>query len=74
MGILWYEINPQLPTHGLEAQRGSGISQDSILKPDFLDMIMGFKVLDIRERMLDAPNPTHVYRRLVIEAIELLRR
>jgi hypothetical protein len=74
MGILWYEINPQLPTHGLEAQWGSGISQDSILKPDFLDMIMGFKVLDIRERMLDAPNPTHVYRRLVIEAIELLRR
>lgn len=64
-----YEINPQLATHGLEAQWGSGISQDTILKPDFLDMIVGFKVLRyVRERMLDAPKPyAHIYRRLVIE-------
>lgn len=36
-------------------------------------MIRGFKVLDIRDRMLDAPNPMHVYRRLVIEAIEVIK-
>lgn len=45
-----------------------------ILQPDSHDMILGFKVLDIRERILDAPNPTHIYRRLVIEAIELIKQ
>ena len=69
-----YEINPQLASHGLEAQWGSGIPEEMVLQPDNHDLILGFKVLDIRERMLDAPNPTHVYRRLVIEAIELIKR
>ena len=45
-----------------------------ILKPDSKDMIRGFKVLDIGQRMIDAPNPAHIYRRLVIEAIELIKQ
>lgn len=31
-------------------------------------------MFDIRDRMLDAPNPIYVYRRLVIEAIELIKQ
>ena len=69
-----YEINDQLASHGLETQWGTGITEEMIVKPDSHDTIRGFKVLDIRERMLDAPNPTHVYRRLVIEAIEMIKR
>lgn len=72
--IQLYEINDQLASHGLEAQWGTGITEEMIVKPDDRGMIRGFKVLDVRDRMLDAPNPTHVYRRLVIEAIEMIKR
>lgn len=63
-----YEINVHLASHGLESQWGSSIPDEMILKPDCYGMILGYKVFDIRDRMLDAPNPKHVYRRLVIEA------
>lgn len=69
-----YKINDQLASHGLEAQWGSNVPEEMILQPDHHGMIRGFKVLDIRERMFDAPNPTHVYRRLVIEAIEMIKQ
>jgi protein-tyrosine phosphatase len=40
--------------------------------PDENGMIDGFNVLDIRERMLDAPNHLSTYNRLINEAIGLL--
>lgn len=69
-----YQINPRLATHGLEAQWGSGLADDMILQPDSDGMIEGFKVLDIRERMLDAKNPVSTYRKLTDECISLLEK
>ena len=67
-----YLINDRLATHGLDWQWGSKIPEDQIAKPDASNMIDGFAVLDIRERMLDFHNSLHVYRRLVNEAIEIM--
>jgi protein-tyrosine phosphatase len=66
-------INEQLATHGLEAQRGTGIADDMIQQPDEAGMIDGFKVFDIREMMLDAPSPISIYRRLANITIKTLR-
>jgi protein-tyrosine phosphatase len=43
-----------------------------IRQPDANNLIDGFVVLDIRERMLDARNPLSVYSRFIDEAIRLL--
>lgn len=68
-----YKINDQLATHGLEEQWGSDITDDMIAKPDNYNMIEGFKVIDVRDRMLDARNPLDVYRKLTDEAMRILR-
>lgn len=68
-----YRINDQLATHGLEEQWGSDITDDMIAKPDGNGVIDGFKVMDIRGRMLDARNPLGVYRKLTDEALGILR-
>jgi hypothetical protein len=67
-------INSQLATHGLEGQWGSGLTDDLIQQPDAEGKINGFAVLDVRSRMVDAPNPTYVYRRLVVEGIEMIKQ
>lgn len=36
-------------------------------------MIKGYKVFDIRTRLMDAPTDLHIYRRLVIESNEILK-
>lgn len=66
-------INDFLATHGLEAQWGSGLTEDMIAKPDIEGMIDGFKTFDIRHRMLDAYNPLEVYRKLTEEAIKIIK-
>ena len=69
-----YLIKDDLATHGLEAQWGTGITDDMIKQPDANGEIDGFFVLDVRERMLDAPNRLTTYVKLIDEAIGLLHR
>jgi hypothetical protein len=66
-------INEQLTTHGLEAQWGTGITDDMIQQPDEAGMIDRFKVFDIREMMLDARSPRYIYRKLANITIKMLR-
>ena len=69
-----FKINDFLATHGLEAQWGSDITNDMIAKPDKDGKIDGFKVFDIREKMLDARNPLEVYQELTEEAITMIKQ
>lgn len=68
-----YTINDQLATHGLEEQWSSDTTDEMIAKPDSQGMIDGFKVIDVRDIMLDARNPLDVYRKLTNMAVQILR-
>lgn len=68
-----YIINDFLATHGLEAQWGSSLIDDMIVKPDIEGKINGFKVFDIRDKMFDAWNPLEVYQDLTEQAIKILK-
>jgi hypothetical protein len=69
-----YKINDQLASHGLEAQWSSGLTDEMILQPTAEGEIDGFPVLDVRSRMVDAPNGLYIYRRLVSEAIAMIKK
>lgn len=68
-----FKINDLLATHSLESQWGSGITDNEIVQPDKDGKIDGFKVFDVRDRMLDARNPPEVYQRLTEEAIQIMK-
>ena len=63
-----FVIKDDLATHGLEVQWGTGVPEDKIQQPDANGKIDGFVVLDVRERMLDAPNRLTTYIKLINEA------
>ncbi len=68
-----YIITDWLATHGLDWQFDGSLPEDMILQPDASGIINGYKVFDIRTKLMDAPTDLHVYRRLVIEASEILK-
>jgi predicted protein tyrosine phosphatase len=68
-----YIITDWLATHGLDWQFDDSLPEDMILQPDASRIINGYKVFDIRTRLMDAPTDLHVYRRLVIESTEILK-
>lgn len=64
-------INERLATHGLESQLNS---QKSSSQPDKNGMIDGYKVIDIRGWLNDAPTPSKAYRWFVQRAGTELQR
>jgi hypothetical protein len=51
-----YIITDWLATHGLDWQFDDSLPEDMILQPDASALINGYKVFDIRKRLMDGSN------------------